>query len=117
MNDNEPSAEIQSPLQRVFVVASLACFISLIISYLAARTAVNLLAVPWVTMLVYAFVPMAVTFVILFRSCWHREFSAAIRTYYLLLLSCVITGGVLGASGIMFYVTLFCFNAASGGNH
>ena len=68
-------------------------------------------------MLVYALLPLSVTFIILYRSCWHQELSKAKRAMSSLLISCVILGGVLLVSGVMFYVTLFCFNAASGGNH
>ncbi len=116
MKDDEQPSEIQSPVQRAFVVASLACFLSLIIFYWVARSAVNLIAVPWVETLVYALMPISVTFVILYRSCWHPEISTAARTVFLLL-SCAILGGVVFASGILFYTALFCFNAFSGGNH
>jgi hypothetical protein len=117
MNDEEQPLEIQSPSQRVFAVASIACFFSLIIFNWVASSVVHLIAVPWIELLVYTILPISVTFTILYRSSWHREISAAKRTYSLFLLSCAILGGVVIASGITFCVALFCFNALSGGNH
>jgi hypothetical protein len=117
MNDEEQPLEMQSPSQRVFAVASIACFLSLIILDWVVSSVINLIAVPWVELLVYAILPISVTFTILYRSGWHREISAAKRTGSLFLLSCAILGGVLVASGITFCVALFCFNALSGGNH
>src|SRR5664279_4531428 len=98
MNDIERPSEIQSPSQRVFVVASFACFLSLIVFYLVARPVVDLISISWVQLVVYAFLPLSVTFGILYRSCWHRGISAAKRACFLVWLSCVILGGVLLAS-------------------
>lgn len=117
MNENEQPSEVQSPLQRAVVMASLACFISLAFVYGVARPAVELLGIPWVEGLVYALIPVAVTFVILYRSCWHREIMGAARTCSVLLFSCIILAGVLMAMGFLLYIALFCFNAVSGGNH
>ena len=97
MDDYQPEPEIQTPQQRIIVIASAACFFSLLIIYRFARSVVELLGVPWIEFLAYAVVPIAVTFVILYNSCWHGEISGAARTGYLLLLSSVILGGVLVA--------------------
>jgi hypothetical protein len=83
----------------------------------ATRPVVNLLEVPWIEFLAYALVPVVVTFLILYRSCWHREIAGARRTCSLLLLSCVILGGVMVGSGFLLYLAMFGFNALSGGNH
>jgi len=117
MNDEEQPLEIQSPSQRVFAVASIACFLSLILLDWVASSVVHLIAIPWIKLLVYAILPISVTFTILYRSSWHREISTAKRAGSLFFLSCAILGGVLLASGITFCVILFCFNALSGGNH
>jgi hypothetical protein len=117
MNDDEQPPEVQSPAQRVIVMASFACFVSLAFFYWVARPAVELLEVLWVEWLVYAIIPISVTFTILYRGCWHREITGAARTCSVLLFSCLILAGVLVASGFMFYMGLFCLNAFSGGNH
>jgi hypothetical protein len=101
MDDNEQTPDVQSPLQRAVVMASIACFVSLIIIYWVARPAVELLHVRWVEWLVYAIIPISVTFIILYRSCWHPEITGAARTYSLLLLSCIILVGVFIAIGFI----------------
>ena len=117
MNNDERLSEVQSPLQRDVVIASIACFVSLLVFYSVARPAVELLEVFWEELLAYAVLPMAVTFIILYRSCWHREIMGAARTGCLLLLSSGILAGVLLAIGLMLSLLWFCFNAVSGGNH
>jgi hypothetical protein len=117
MNDNEQTSQDQTPSQQVFVIASIACFVSLMIIYWVASPAVKLLEVRWVELLAYAIIPLSVTFIILYRSCWHREITGAARTCSLLLLSCVILSCEFIAIGIMLCIGLFCFNAISGGNH
>lgn len=117
MNDDEQTTGIQSPLQRVIILASLACFGSFTFVYWVARPAVELLEVRWAEFLIYAAIPISVTFMILYRSCWHREIARAARACSLLLLSSVILVGVLFAIGVMLSLLWFCFNAVSGGNH
>jgi hypothetical protein len=117
MDENEQAPEVQSPLQRAMVTASIACFVSLVSFYYVARPAVAVLESWWVEGLVYAVIPLAVTFVILYRSCWHEEITGAARTWSVLLLSGVILAGVLLAIGIMLGMILFCANAVTGGNH
>jgi hypothetical protein len=116
-DDGTSSSEIQSPVQRVVILACFACFISLAFFYWAARPVVNLLAVPWIEFLAYALLPMTVTFSILYRSCWHREIAGAKRTCSLLLISCIILAGVIIGSSSLLYVAMFGLNALSGGNH
>jgi hypothetical protein len=101
MDDNEQTPEVQSPSQQTIVIASIACFVSLIFFYLAARRAVELLQVRWIEWLVYSIIPISVTFTILYRSCWHPEISGAARTCSLLLLSCIILVGVFIAIGFI----------------
>ena len=117
MNDDEHAPGIQSPLQRDMVIASIACFVSLLVFYSVARPAVELLEVFWEELLAYAVIPMAVTFIILYRSCWHREIVGAARTGCLLLISCIILFGVLFGIGVMICMGWFCLNAVSGGFH
>ena len=127
MSDNEQTEqapEVQSPLRRAIVIAFIASFVSLILFYCVARPAVSQLQVWWVELLVYAFIPIAVTFIILYRSCWHREITGAARTCSLLLLSSVILGSELIAVGAMLCMAAlficmiaFCVSGVSGGNH
>ncbi len=86
MNPDEPSAENQPPVG----LASLACLVCLAIIYLAARPFVMLIEVWWAECLVYSLVPITVTFIILHRSCWHRERAAVARTLSLFFFSCFI---------------------------
>jgi hypothetical protein len=117
MNDNEPTPEVRAPWQRAVVVASSACFLSLVSFYWIARPAVERLEVRWAEWLVYALIPIMVTFILLYRSCWHREITGAARTGFLLLLSCIILGSEVIAMGFMFCLAVFCLNAMTGGNH
>jgi hypothetical protein len=116
MDDKEQTQEVQSPLQQTVVIASIASFVSLIIIYWVARPAVELLYVHWVEWLVYAIIPISVTFIILYRSGWHSEILGAVRTCSLLLLSCIILGGVLIAIGVMLCMIWFCVGAVSNGS-
>jgi len=91
LDDNEPPQRAQSPVG----VCSLVCFVSLALFYLAARPVVSRLHVWWAELLIYALVPTLVTFIILYRSGWHRELTGAVRTFCVMLLSGVIMGGAL----------------------
>jgi hypothetical protein len=124
MNENEQTPEVQSPLRRDIVIASIASLVSLTIFFCAARPAVSKLQVWWAELLIYAFIPISVAFVILYRSCWHREIAGAARTCSLLMISCIILAGDLIAVGAMLFVAAsficmiaFCMNGVSGGNH
>ena len=54
-----------------------------------ARPMVEKLEVDWAVLLIDMLVPISVTFVSLYRSCWHPEITGAARTVSLLLLSCL----------------------------
>ena len=97
MNQSEPSSEVQSPI----AIASFACLVCFVVIVLAARPVVVLVAVWWAELLVYALIPVMVSFIILYRSCWHPEITGVVRTCSLLMLSCAIFVGVLFAIGIM----------------
>jgi hypothetical protein len=118
MNDDAPaSSEIQSPVQRAVILAVFVCFVSLAFCYWAARPVVDKIQIPWIEFLIYALIPVALTFTVLHRSRWHREIFGARRTCSLLLVSCVILGGVLVVSGLLLDVATFGLTALSGGNH
>jgi hypothetical protein len=131
MNENDqipepqqPLPEGQHPLQRIITIAAVACFASSLGFYLISRHEVSQLQVWWAELLVYAAVPIAVTFIVLYRSDWHREITGAARTCSLLLLSGVILGGemivavvTLGVAVMFICAGLFGVGAVSGGNH
>jgi hypothetical protein len=113
MDDSELKPEVPSSSEQAVVIASIACFASWIAFYLAAKPVVELLQVRWAEILVYLIIPISVTFIILYRSCWHPEITGAARTCSLLLLSCIILVGTLVASGFMLCMAAFCVNALS----
>src|ERR1017187_1857993 len=124
MNENEQTPEVQSSSQRAMVIASSVCFASSFCFYWAARPAVSELQVWWMESLVYAIIPISVTFIVLYRSYWHREITGAARTCSLLLLSCIILAGEVIATVIILcmVVVFFCLiafgmNAFNGRNH
>ncbi len=65
------------------------------------------LGVWWAKGLVYAIIPVTVTFVILYRSGWRRETPGRARIGSLLLLACVIFGGVMLAVCVMVSLAWF----------
>jgi hypothetical protein len=108
MDDSEQIPEVQSPLQRDIIFASIVCFISSILFYLDARPAVSQIQGWWVELPVYATVPISVTFFILYHSSWHPENTGAARTCSLLMLSCIILVGEIIAVGVMFFIAVLC---------
>ena len=124
MDDNEQAQEIQSPLPRLVIIASVTCLISLILSYGAFNRLVANFQDWWAGLLVYAAFPVFLTFFVLYRSRWHSEITGAPRTCSMLLLSCAILAGDIVAVGVMVCLAIlfigffgFGFNAFSGGNH
>jgi hypothetical protein len=105
LNQNEQPSEVQSPIG----IALFVCFVSLAFIYLTARPAVSRLQVWWAELLVYALIPILVTFIILDRSCWHREMARVARTLFLILLSGIIFGGVLIANGVIIILAFVFF--------
>ncbi len=87
--------------------ASVVCFVALALVYWAARPVVERLGVWWAKGLVYAIIPVTVTFVILYRSGWRRETPGRARIGSLLLLACVIFGGVMLAVCVMVSLAWF----------
>ena len=123
-NEDGQSPMLHSRFERIVGIASVACFVSLIFLYCAARPALSPLHVWWVELLAGAIIPISVTYLVLYRSGWHREIAGAARARSALRLSCFILGGELLAVGIMICVAVFCvcmtevgMKAISGGNH
>jgi hypothetical protein len=120
----EPTAEVQPLLRRDIAAAAIASLVSLIFFYWFTRPMVSQLQDWWRELLAYAVLPVAVAFVILYRSGWHREITGLARTCSLLLVSCAILMGDLIAVvavrcvAVMFISLIaFCMMGLSGGNH
>jgi hypothetical protein len=121
---DDRTSEEEAPWPRGMVMATLACMVSSLGFYCVARWAVSLLQVWWAELLVYATFPIAVTFVVLYRSSWHREITGAARTCSALLLSCLILGGEIIVAAAVLCLALvcicaiaFCIYGVTGGNH
>lgn len=72
------------------VMAGLACLACCPIAYWAAGPVMELLAPWWAKLLFYSLIPVLVTFLVLYRSEWHREMASLARNGCLVLLSCLI---------------------------
>ena len=96
LNHDDRPPEAQSPVQ---ASAWVELFSFLVIFWLT-RHVVSSFRLWWAELLVYAFVPVLLAFVVLYRSAWHREFRTATRTVLAGLLSCAIFVGVLAAVGV-----------------
>ena len=107
-NPDEPTADAQSPVPRVMTIAFVSCLSALVLVYWLARPVVARLGVWWAEVLVYAIIPVALTFAILHRSCWHQEMAGRARAGSLLLISCAIFGGALLAVGVLLSAAWFC---------
>src|SRR5690348_16386638 len=106
MLEDQQKPEEQHPVRRVMASAATVCFITAIGFYLLAGWEVSRLQVWWAELLVYAIAPTAVTFIVLYRSGWHREITGAARTGSVLLLSCAILGGEMIAVVVMFVLAV-----------
>jgi hypothetical protein len=97
LRPSETQSEASAPIG-VALFACLVCFGSI---YWVTRSVVGLLAVWWAELLVYALIPVSVTFVILYRSDWHRGITGTKRTSLMLLLSSGIFCCAIFAIGMM----------------
>jgi hypothetical protein len=98
-----PPPEASSPVG----LALFACVASFGLVVLLARPWVALLSIWWIELWVYSLIPVALTFIILYRSTWCPEITGVARTCSLLLLSCAILGGIILAIGLL--LALGCF--------
>ena len=123
-SENDQPPKVHSPLQKVVVIASFSCLVSLIFLYCIARLGFSHFQVRWLELLGYAVIPTSVTFGILYCSGWHREVAGTARACGLLLVSFIILGSELIAVGIVYCLAVLgvCMSevglkALSGGNH
>ena len=106
MNKTEQPIEIQSPTQRAGIVAAFACLACMVCLFTVGKEAMEWLQLGRAEMLmIYTFIPFALTFAILYGSCIHRDMKKTARTLFLLLISLLIFGGACLALGaIAFFV-------------
>lgn len=105
MSNNEPMDKNVPP----FFMAGLACLLCLPVMYLATRPLLWLLHerwTEWLLLTLFIAGPLTVTFIILYRSTWHQEFTRARRVLSMILSSCIIYGVDLLLLG--FVITLGC---------
>jgi hypothetical protein len=111
------TTDVRSPLQRTVVEAAMTSFAILVLLYWLARPAVELLDSRAAELLAYSILPVAVIFIFLYRSNWHREITGAARTCSLAVLSFFIFGCEIVVTLFLFGIAMFCMMAISGGNH
>lgn len=104
MNDHDQPAEVPSPIG----IAALSCLACFGLIYWAAKPLVGRLEVFWVEFLAYALPALAVTFVILYRSGWHREMARMARTGYFVWVSSLILGSDLLLIGTIIAILSMC---------
>jgi len=110
MDQTEPSTEIQSRVSPGGIIAPFACLACSAYLLCVVSPAVELLGVGWAELLVYTFIPIALTFTILHGSDIHREMTRVARASFLFLVSCLIFGGTFLFMGVL----VFCACAFPG---
>src|SRR5580658_2986226 len=79
----------------LFFTAGLACLVCVPVIFVAMRPVVWWFHTTWAAWLLgtlFILIPLVVTFIILYCSAWHREWSKARRILSLALSSCIIFG-------------------------
>jgi len=98
-DSNEPATTEPQPPIAVSSPIGLAAFMCLAVFgliYWATRPLVVRIGNGWIEFLVYALLPLAATFTLLYRSAWHREMAMVKRTSYL-----VVTTGLILCSDLV----------------
>jgi len=113
----QPRHEVYPPAEQIVIIASLVCYVSLLVSYWIEKPAVGMISDPGERILMYSFIPAAITFAILYRSRWHPEIKNVARVGQLLLLSGIILSATLLAIPILLCVVWLIMNAFTGGSH
>ena len=106
LNHSHQPPETQSP----FTASAIVSLVAFAFIYWLDSEVVSALRLWWAELLVYALVPMLLSFIILYRSSWHQEMTRAGRTTLLALLSCLILPGVLIATGIAFALAVLVYS-------
>ena len=114
MSETEPSIEVQSPAQRAGIIAACACLACSVYLFAVVRPAIELLGAWWAELLVYALIPITLTYTILHGSEFHREMTSGARTSFLFLVSCLIFSGTFLFMMVFTMVLVFCACAFPG---
>ena len=109
----EDQKENTTPLL-IAVVSSLACLLAL---FLVTRPIVHVLHSPWsewLLALTFPSVPIAFTFLILYRSAWHEEWFGFKRLLLSIVASCLIFGFNLFLLAMIAALGAFCSRFLAG---
>jgi hypothetical protein len=106
-------SEVQSRAQREGIVAAFACLASTLL-LLKIAPMMRWLHWGWAGSLVGALVPLALTFVLLYRSSIHREMIRLARVAYVFLISISIYAGVAFAIGMIIFFAIIFADPARG---
>jgi hypothetical protein len=106
LNHSHQPPETQSP----FKASAFVSLLSFAFIFWLDGEVVSLLRVWWAELLVYALVPILLSFIILYRSSWHQEMAQGGRTALLAVLSCLILPGALIATGIALALVVLVYS-------
>ena len=99
----EPEDDKRPP----FGLAGFACLVSFAVVYYSAEFLHSQFVFGQGRLLVYLLTPIAVAFIILYRSSLHREFTVARRICALLLSACLVVGVTMFFGGLVVATFLF----------
>ena len=97
LSERDPSVAVQSPLG----LALFGCLASFGLVYCVARPLVTRIGIGWIEFLIYAAIPLGVTYVILYCCGCLRGMARVGRTVLLILMSCLILGCDMVIMGIV----------------
>ncbi len=93
MNQSEP-AQVQSPAERQGILIVVTCLVCCAYLFNFAAPTVAWLNAWWAAWLIYATIPLLLTFTLLHGSRIHREMSEAARDAFLFVVSLAVVFGV-----------------------
>lgn len=105
LNHSHRSPETESPV----VAAGLVSFFSFAFIYWLDGREVSSLGVWWAETLIYAFIPILLAFIVLYRSSWHQEMRQSARSAFMAVLSCLIFPGALIVAGIALLLAVLAY--------
>jgi hypothetical protein len=105
LNHSHRSPESESPV----VASAVVSFVSFVFIYWLDGRDVSSLGLWWAETLIYAFIPVLLAFIVLYRSSWHQEMRSSARAALMAILSCLIFPGALIAAGIAFFLAVLAY--------
>ena len=105
LNHSHRSPESESPV----IASAVVSFFSFAFIYWLDSREVSSLGVWWAETLIYAFIPILLAFIVLYRSSWHQEMRHAARAVLMAFLSCLIFPGALIAAGIALLLAVLAY--------